>query len=257
MDPQTLDDRSPYVPAASSCIRPPSRRGASGAEAYAFVDWLRGRGPALVADAAARPARPLRLARTRPSRRSRPGPGCSRSRARAVSKAEELDFRERNAAWIEDWVALRRARSARRPGPLRPRVGRAAPLRGRARRAADRRRADLRRARQRRPSRAPGALPGRRRRRHAARRVHRQGPAVGQPALRLAGAAAARLPLVDRAPAAHVRPLRPRPRRPLPRLRLLLVGARAGAPRAVRALEARAGPRGLRRRGGRARASCR
>ena len=39
-------------------------------------------------------------------------------------------------------------------------------------------------------ARAPGALPRRRRRRRAARRVHRQGPAVGQPALRLAGAAA-------------------------------------------------------------------
>ena len=63
-------------------------------------------------------------------------------------------------------------------------------LRADARRAADRRRPDLRRARLRRPPRAPRAVPRRRRRRHAARRVHRQGPAVGQPALRLAGAAA-------------------------------------------------------------------
>ena len=44
-----------------------------------------------------------------------------------------------------------------------------------------------------------------RRGRHAARRLHRQGPAVGQPALRLAGDAAPRLPLVGRAAAAHVR----------------------------------------------------
>ena len=58
-----------------------------------------------------------------------------------------------------------------------------------ARREADRRRPDLRRRRLGRPARAPGALQGRRRRGRAAGRVHRQGPAVGQPAVRLAGAA--------------------------------------------------------------------
>ena len=78
-----------------------------------------------------------------------------------------------------------------------------------------------------RPPRAPGAVPRRRGGGHAAGRLHRQGPAVGQPALRLAGAAAPRLPLVDRAASAHVRALRRRADRPLPRLRRLLGGARA------------------------------
>ena len=175
-----------------------------------------------------RSARPTATARrTRPSRRSRRGPGCSAEPRAPVTKARGARLPRAQRRLDRRLDRPRRPRSARRPGPLRPRVGRAAPLRARPRRQADRRRPDLRRARQRRPQGPPGALPGRRRRGHAARRVHRQGPAVGQPALRLAGAAAARLPLVDRAPAAHLRPLRPRPRRPLPRLRLLLVGARA------------------------------
>ena len=144
--------------------------------------------------------------------------------------------------------ALRRPRRGRRPGALRARVDGAARLRERARRAADRRRADLRRARLGRPPRPPRAVPRRRRRRHAAGRLHRQGPAVGQPALRLAGAAAARLPLVDRAAGAHVRALRPRADRPLPRLRRLLGGAagrapRAGGPLAPRARAARCSTR--------------
>ena len=74
----------------------------------------------------------------------------------------------------------------------------------------------------------------------AAGRVHRQGPAVGQPAVRLAGAAAPRLPLVDRAAAAHVRAVRRHADRPLPRLRRLLGGARGRAGRARRALAPRA-----------------
>ena len=123
------------------------------------------RGPVVVADAAARPARPLRLA-LQGQVGVRGVAGAAGRAARAASRRrEELDFRERNAAWIEDWIAPRRPRRARRPGALRPRVGGAAPLRARPRREADRRRADLRRARQRRPPRAPGALPGRRGRR--------------------------------------------------------------------------------------------
>ena len=51
-------------------------------------------------------------------------------------------------------------------------------------------------------------------------------PALGQPALRLDGDARRRLPLVDRAPAPHVRARRPDAHRPLPRLRRLLGGAR-------------------------------
>ena len=145
---------------------------------------------------------------------------CQRRRDRA--------FRAREAFWIADWARVRRRPArGRRPGALRARVGGAARVRPRARRAADRRRADLRRARQRRPPRpaASSSAPARSR---ARRRTPSRddGPAVGQPALRLAGAAAPRLPLVDRAPAAHVRALRPRADRPLPRLRRLLGGAR-------------------------------
>ena len=142
------------------------------------------------------------------------------------------------------------ARRGRRPGALRPRVGARC-----ARYAAERGvqligdvpiyvAAGLGR-----PARAPGALPRRRGGGHAAGRLHRQGPAVGQPALRLAGAAAARLPLVDRA-ACGARSSSSTSRgsttsaasSPTGRCR----AARAHALR--RALEARAGPRAVRRR---------
>ena len=89
--------------------------------------------------------------------------------------------------------------------------------------AADRRPPDLRRRRERRPrlapssSSRPSAVAG-----VAAGRVHERRPALGQPALRLAGAPRGRLPLVDRALPPHVRARRPDARRPLPRLRRLL-----------------------------------
>ena len=179
-------------------------------------------------------------------------PGLLAEPARAGVAARSSTSASAKAYWIEDWARFAGARRGRRPGALRPRVGRAARLRRRARRAADRRRADLRRPGRRRPPRPPRAVPRRRGRGHAARRLHRQGPAVGQPALRLAGAAAPRLPLVGRAAAAHVRAVRPRADRPLPRLRRLLGGARGRGTR-WRALAARAGARGVRRRGARAR----
>ena len=217
----------------------------------------RGGRPAVVADAPARPARPPSLALQgglRVRRLARPAGRAGR--AGVEGRGARLP---RARARVDRGLgALRAARGDRRPGPLRPRVGCAARVRGRARREDHRRRPDLRRARQRRPPRAPGAVPGRRRRGHAARRLHRQGPAVGQPALRLAGDAAPRLPLVDRAAGAHVRALRPRPHRPLPRLRRLLGGAGGRAARAQRVVEARAGAGGVRRRGARPRsASCR
>ena len=86
--------------------------------------------------------------------------------------------------------ARRRLARGGRPGALRPRVGGAARARRAARRQPLRRRADLRRARQRRPARPSRALPRRRGRRRAARRLLRQGAALGQPALRLARAPA-------------------------------------------------------------------
>ena len=77
----------------------------------------------------------------------------------------------------------------------------------------------------------PEHLPARLRGGRPARRPQRDRAALGQPALRLAGAAGAGLPLVDRAPAARVPAVRRGAHRPLPRLRRLLVGAgRAPAP---------------------------
>ena len=206
--------------------------GRLGREAYAWVDWLADAGQTwwqmLPLGPPDRHARP-----TRRRRRSPPGRGCWRSRAPGVARPRSSTSASARRYWIEDWARVRAARRDRRPGALRPRVGRAAGVRRRARRADHRRRPDLRRAGQRRPhaptrsSSSAGA-----RRRHAARRLHRQGPAVGQPAVRLARDAAPRLPLVGRPAAAHVRALRPRAHRPLPRLRLLLVGP--GARRSTR-----------------------
>ena len=181
---------------------------------------------------------------------------CWRSRARPCPRAERARLpraqrgldrgldRFRAAAWTTRCGSTASGRALRA-------------LRGRARRAADRRHPDLRRGGLGRPSRAPGDLPRRRGRRRAARRVHRQGPAVGQPAVRLAGDAPRRLPLVDRALPPHVRALRPRADRPLPRLRRLLGGAGDGAVRAARAAGSagRAARRSTRR--ARCSASCR
>ena len=173
--------------------------GRLGPEAYAFVDWLadagqtwwqmlplgppdrygspykarvgvrRLAGAAGVAARAGVERRGARLPRAR--RRTGSGTGIGFGRRGAVADQVRFD---------REWAALRA-------------------LRGRARRAADRRRPDLRRAGQRRPPRAPGAVPATGWWPARRRTLHRQGPAVGQPALRLAGAAAPRLPLVDRA----------------------------------------------------------
>ena len=175
-----------------------------------------------------------------------------------VSKAEELDFREREHAWIEDWARFGprgavadQVRFDREWAALRAYAAeRGVKIIGDvpiyvAPRSADHRA-------------HPELFQERRRRGHAARRLHRQGPAVGQPALRLAGDAAPRLPLVDRAARAHLRALRPRAHRPLPRLRRLLGGAGGREARAQRVVEARAGAGGVRARGARRwTASCR
>ena len=79
-------------------------KGRLGAEAYAFVDWL--------ADAGQSWWQMLPLGP--PDRYGSPykaksafaaWPGLLAEPSAPVSKAEELDFRERNAAWIEDWIA--------------------------------------------------------------------------------------------------------------------------------------------------------
>src|SRR3954451_2731431 len=238
--------------------------GRLGPQAYRFVDWLEAAGQAWWQ---VLPLGPPDRARSPYKARSAfaAWPGLLADPSASVSAAERDAFREKHAVWIDDWASFAGGRRAgvlrgrppcrRRPGPLRPRVGRPARVRRRARRAAHRRRADLRGARERRPRRAPRAVPRRRRRRCAARLLLVEGAALGQPDLRLARAAAAALPMVGRALPARVRPLRPRAHRPLPRFRRLLVGAARLARRPPRALGARAGARAVRRRPGRARAA--
>ena len=209
----------------------------------------------MVADAAAGPAGPPPLALQGGVGVRRLAGAAGRRRARRCRRPRSSTSASARRYWIEDWAALRPARRGRRPGALRPRVGRAA-------RATPPSAACGSSATSRSTSR-PGSADHRAhpelfqagaRRRHAARRLHRQGPAVGQPAVRLAGDAAPRLPLVGRAAAAHVRrsstsrasttsaASSPTGRCPATR-----------AARAARALEARAGARGVRRRRARAR----
>src|SRR3954469_5311652 len=78
--------------------------GTLGAEAYAFVDWL--------ADAGQAWWQMLPLGP--PDRYGSPYKGKAAFAARAgllaepdapVTKPEAIDFRERHAAWIEDWIA--------------------------------------------------------------------------------------------------------------------------------------------------------
>ena len=95
-------------------------------------------------------------ARRRPTGPARPTPSSSAFAAHpgylekpdaarhAPTSSRSSCARERY--WIADWAAVRGRRRDRRPGALRPRVGRAAPVRRRPRRAALRRRPDLRRA---------------------------------------------------------------------------------------------------------------
>ena len=67
--------------------------------------------------------------------------------------------------------------------------------------------------------------------RRATRCVHGRRAAVGEPAVRLAGAAPAAVPLVGRAAAADDVAVRPGPDRPLPRVRFVLGGAGGRATR--------------------------
>ena len=166
--------------------------GRLGPEAYAFVDWL--------AAAGARFWQVLPL--TPPDDYGSPyasasafaaWPGLLADPDARVEPSELRRFEAANAYWIGDWVAFAgggaladQVRFEREWSALRA-------LRRRARRAPDRRRPDLRGGGQLRPRGPPGALPPRRlRRRRAARPAQRHRPEVGQPALRLGGARAAR-----------------------------------------------------------------
>ena len=193
-----------------------------------------------------RSGRPTATARpTRRRRPSRPGRGCWPS-PRARVTAEERERVPRRKARLDRRLGALRpgARRDRRPGALRPRVGRAAPLRRRARRAADRRRPDLR-----------GAGLGRPRARIPSCSATTPSPACRRTrSPTRASCGATRCTTGRRCGARgyawwigalppHVRALRPRPHRPLPRLRRLLGGAARRARRARRALAARPGPR--------------
>ena len=217
--------------------------GRLGPDAYAWVDWLAAAGQTwwqmLPLGPPDEHGSPYKAASAFAA-----WPGLLARAARAGdARPSALDFRERDADWIEDWLAFAGAdalddqvRFDREWAALRA-------LRRRARREADRRRPDLRRRRARPTSRAhPELFQRRRGGGRAAGRVHRQGPAVGQPAVRLAGAAAAAATRWWIARFRRiVRALRPRADRPLPRLRRLLGGARAApSTRCEGALEARA-----------------
>ena len=226
--------------------------GKLGASAMAFVDWLAAAGQSwwqvLPLGPPNRQGSPYKAASAFAAWR-----GFLAEPDAPVSAAEREDFRARHAFWIDDWAAFAGATRAINDQVRFEREWTALRVYAHERgRAADRRRAHLRRGRQRRRRPLARALPRRRRGRRPAGRVHGQGPAVGQPDLRLARAAPPALSLVGRAPAADLRPLRPRPHRPLPRLRGLLGGAHRRARRLRRALGARAGPRRVRRRARRA-----
>ena len=165
--------------------------GRLGPDAYAWVDWLASAGqtwwqmlPLGPPDEHDSPYKSASAFAASPQLLGSP--------AAPVTAAERLDFRERASDWIEDWLAFAgedalddqvrfdrewaalRAYAAERGVKLIGDI----PIyvaRGLGR-----------------PARAPGDLQGRRGRRRAAGRLHRQGPAVGQPAVRLARAAALR-----------------------------------------------------------------
>ena len=163
--------------------------GQLGDEAYRFVDWLAAAGqswwqvlplgppdefgsPYRVAVGVRRLAAAPRRAATR---------AVTAARDRGLRRAPPVLDRRRGRASpapdaIADQVRFEREWSALRAYARR------------ARRAADRRRADLRLRRRRRRRGWPELFAARRGRRRAARRAQRDRPALGQPALRLAGA---------------------------------------------------------------------
>ena len=206
------------------------------------VDRLAGRGrPDVVADAAAGAAGRARLAvqvgvgvrglaarcwPSRPRRSPRPSAGLPRAGRRLDRGLDRVRGRGR----------------AGRPGALRPRVGGAARVRRRARREADRRHPDLRR-------RGLGRRSSRTRRSSSAGVVAGvppdaftdKGQLWGNPVYDWPALRRQRLRVVDRALQAHLRALRPRADRPLPRLHGLLGGAGGRRVRLGGLLEARPG----------------
>ena len=181
--------------------------GRLGPDAYRFIDWLAAAGQSWWQVLPLGP--PDRYRSPYKSQLGVRGlaAGCWRRRGRRCRAAEMATSATARPFWIGDWERFARRGARRRPGPVRARVGGAAGVRGASAgvRMIGRHR-DLRVAGERRPPRSSravsatafvaGAPPD---------AYSRHGPAVGQPAVRLAGAAAPRLPLVGRARAAHAR----------------------------------------------------
>ncbi len=218
--------------------------GRLGDDAFRFVDWLHDAGQSWWQTL---PLGPPDRARSPYKARSAFAcwPGLLGDPRAPVTLDEEDAFRTREAYWIDGWAAVAGGRRAihdqvrfeREWNALRAYAAS-------ARRAADRRHPDLRRAGRRRRAHVAAALPPRRGLRGAARRLQRDRPAVGQPAVRLASPAAQRLPLVGAAATPDVRPLRPDAPGSLPRAGRLLGGPGRRTRRTRRALEAwaRRGP---------------
>ena len=96
--------------------------GRLGPDAYAWVDWLADAGqtwwqmlPLGPPDEHGSPYKSASAFAASPRLLAEPGA--------PVTAPSALDFRERAADWIEDWIAFAGRGRARRPGALRPRVG--------------------------------------------------------------------------------------------------------------------------------------
>ena len=184
--------------------------GRLGPEAYAWVDWLASAGQTWWQMLPLGAARQARLAvQVGLGVRGLAGAAGRAGRARHRRRAASPSASARPTGSRTGSRSRARTRSTTRCASTAS--GRRCGLRRRARREADRRRPDLRR-RPAPPTSAPTRRSFKRRRRggRPAGRVHRRRPALGQPALRLARAAAAGLRVVDRALPARLRALRPR-----------------------------------------------
>ena len=166
--------------------------GQLGADAFRFVDWLADAGQSWWQMLPLGPPDRYRSPyKSRSAFAAWPGLLSSAARRAPVSASELLDFRERNAFWIDDWARFGGRDAVADQVRFDREWGR---LRAYASAAGVRLFGDVAiyvAPQQRGPPRPSGAVPGWRRRRHATGLVLGDRPAVGQPAVRLARAATA------------------------------------------------------------------